>query len=71
MKIDNDFNDIDALGDSHIGSSSDTPMRDDAFELSKEEKIDIIKLHKMALSYHDTHIISSFNEEKKFQLLRM
>ncbi len=43
MKIDNDFNDIDALGDSHIGSSSDTPMRDDAFELSKEEKIDIIK----------------------------
>ena len=43
MKIDNDFNDIDALGDSHIGSSSDTPLRDDAFELSKEEKIDIIK----------------------------
>ncbi|WP_426429593.1 GTP cyclohydrolase I FolE [Winogradskyella sp. HB-48] len=43
MKIDNDFNDIDALGDNHIGSSSDTPMRDDAFELSKEEKIDIIK----------------------------
>lgn len=43
MKIDNDFNDIDALGDNHIGSSSDTPMRDDAFELSKEEKIDIIR----------------------------
>ncbi len=43
MKIDNDFNDIDALGDNHIGSSSDTPMRDDAFKLSKQEKIDIIK----------------------------
>lgn len=43
MKIDNDFNDIDALGDNHIGSSSDTPMREDAFELSKEEKIDIIR----------------------------
>ena len=31
MKIENDFNDIDAIGDDHIGSSSDTPMRDDAF----------------------------------------
>ncbi|WP_299360985.1 GTP cyclohydrolase I FolE [Winogradskyella sp.] len=43
MKIDSDFNDIDALGDSHIGTSSDTPMRQDAFKLSNEEKIDIIK----------------------------
>jgi len=43
MKIDNDFNDIDALGDNHIGSSSDTPMRQDAFNLSDKEKIDIIK----------------------------
>lgn len=42
MKIENDFNDIDAIGDDHIGSSSDTPMRDDAFELSNDEKIDII-----------------------------
>ena len=43
MKIENDFNDIDAIGDDHIGSSSDTPMREDAFELTDEEKIDIIK----------------------------
>ncbi|MBO6881407.1 MULTISPECIES: GTP cyclohydrolase I FolE [Winogradskyella] len=43
MKIDNDFNDIDALGDNHVGSSSDTPMRSDAFKLSNEEKVDIIK----------------------------
>lgn len=43
MKIENDFNDIDAIGDDHIGSSSDTPMRNDAFELSNDEKIDIIK----------------------------
>lgn len=42
MKIENDFNDIDAIGDDHIGSSSDTPMREDAFELSNDEKIDII-----------------------------
>lgn len=43
MKIDNDFNHIDNLGDNHIGSSSDTPLRDDAFKLSNTEKIDIIK----------------------------
>jgi GTP cyclohydrolase I len=43
MKIDNDFNDINALGDDHIGSSSETPLRSDAFKLSSTEKIDIIK----------------------------
>ena len=43
MKIDSDFNDIDALGDNHIGSASETPMRADAFKLSNTEKIDIIK----------------------------
>ncbi|MBV7269953.1 GTP cyclohydrolase I FolE [Winogradskyella luteola] len=43
MKIDSDFNDIDALGDDHIGSSSDTPLRDDAFKLTNSEKVDIIK----------------------------
>jgi GTP cyclohydrolase I len=43
MKINNDFNDIDALGDDHVGSSSDTPLRADAFKLSNTEKIDIIK----------------------------
>jgi GTP cyclohydrolase I len=43
MKIDGDFNDIDALGDDHVGSSSETPLRDDAFNLSNDEKIEIIK----------------------------
>jgi GTP cyclohydrolase I len=43
MKIDSDFNDIDALGDDHIGSSSENPMRADAFKLSNTEKIEIIK----------------------------
>lgn len=43
MKIDNNFNDTDALGDDHIGTSSDTPLRADAFELSNNEKISIIK----------------------------
>ena len=43
MKIDSDFNDIDAIGNDHMGSSSDTPLREDAFKLSNEEKIDVIK----------------------------
>lgn len=43
MKIDSDFNNIDALGDDHISSSSETPMKADAFKLSSNEKIDIIK----------------------------
>src|SRR5210317_478009 len=42
MKIEN-LEDFDALGDEHVGTSSETPMRKDAFKLSNEEKIDIIK----------------------------
>lgn len=34
---------MDELGDDHIGTSSDTPLRKDAFELSDLEKIDLIK----------------------------
>ena len=43
MKIDKDVENIDYLGDNHVGTSYDTPLRDDAFELSNEEKIDVIK----------------------------
>jgi len=43
MKIENEFDDIDAIGNDHVSSSSDTPLRSDAFKLSDSEKIDIIK----------------------------
>ena len=43
MKMDSDLNDIDALGDNHIGSSSETPMRADAFLQTNAEKIESIK----------------------------
>lgn len=43
MKTDKNIQDIDAFGDDHIGTSADTPMRNDAFKLSADEKIDIIK----------------------------
>jgi GTP cyclohydrolase IA len=37
--------DHDELGDDHAGSSYDTPLRDDAFVLDDEEKIDRIEKH--------------------------
>lgn len=43
MKFDKDLEDFDAIGDNHIGTSQDTPMRSDAFKLTNEEKMDIIK----------------------------
>jgi len=35
----------DDVGDDHVGTSYDTPMREDAFDLSDEEKIDKIQEH--------------------------
>ncbi|QDO92660.1 GTP cyclohydrolase I FolE [Formosa sediminum] len=43
MKFDNNIEEFDAIGDNHIGTSSDTPMRADAFDISDEEKIKSIK----------------------------
>jgi len=43
MKFEKHIPDFEALGDDHVGSSSETPMRNDAFKLTNEEKIDIIK----------------------------
>lgn len=43
MKLKNNSQDFESLGDNHIGTSATTPIRSDAFKLSKEEKIDIIK----------------------------
>lgn len=43
MIVKQDREDFESLGDDHIGTSAITPMRDDAFELSADEKIDLIK----------------------------
>jgi len=43
MKIEKDLKDFDAIGDDHVGSSSETPLRNDAFKLTNDEKMDIIK----------------------------
>ncbi|MFS4483244.1 GTP cyclohydrolase I FolE [Hyunsoonleella sp. 2307UL5-6] len=42
MKFDN-LEEFDALGDDHVGTSEDTPMRSDAFKLTDNEKIEVIK----------------------------
>jgi len=43
MKIDNNTTDLERLGDDHIGTSSETPLRSDAFKISDVEKIELIK----------------------------
>ncbi len=42
---DNDVHMIDLIGDEHISTSVDTPLRADAFVLSDKEKIERIELH--------------------------
>lgn len=43
MKIENTVNTNEELGENHVGTSSDTPMRADAFKLSENEKIALIQ----------------------------
>jgi len=43
MNLENHSKVIEELGDDHIGTSSDTPLRKDAFQLSDSEKIEAIK----------------------------
>ncbi|MBT8309938.1 MAG: GTP cyclohydrolase I FolE [Flavobacteriaceae bacterium] len=43
MKIDGQLGDFESVGDNHFSASAETPLRKDAFKLSKDEKIDIIK----------------------------
>jgi GTP cyclohydrolase I len=43
MDLDKQIKAIEAMGNDHVGSSSDTPLRPDAFDLSDIEKISLIK----------------------------
>lgn len=59
MDIEKQLAEIESLGNDHIGTSSETPMRADAFELSDIEKIDSIKkdvyniMHTLGLDLKD------------------
>ena len=43
MGLKNNNEKFDTIGDNHIGTSSETPMRLDAFKLNADEKIEVIK----------------------------
>jgi GTP cyclohydrolase I len=43
MDLEKQIKEIEAMGNDHVGSSTDTPLRPDAFELSDIEKISLIK----------------------------
>lgn len=43
MKIDKILTELDDMGDAHASGSADTPLREDAFELSNIEKVALIK----------------------------
>ena len=43
MGMKNNIEKFDTIGDNHIGTSTETPMRTDAFKLRSDEKINIIK----------------------------
>ena len=59
MKENNTAEYIDNIGDDHIGSSYNTPLRTDAFEISNEDKISLIEkdmeriLHTLGLDLTD------------------
>ena len=43
MKLKSQLDEFDSLGDDHVGTSTNTPLRPDAFALSNDEKIEIIR----------------------------
>jgi GTP cyclohydrolase I len=45
MSIEEKLSEIDAIGQDHVGTSTDTPLRKDAFDLSNEAKIEKIQDH--------------------------
>ena len=59
MDLEKQLKEIEALGNDHIGTSSSTPLRPDAFDLSDTEKIELIKdnvtqiLHTLGLDLTD------------------
>ena len=43
MDLEKQLSEIEAMGNDHVGSAGDTPLRDNAFEMSDIEKISLIK----------------------------
>ena len=65
MDLEKQLKAIEALGDDHLGTSANTPLRPDAFELSDIEKIAIIKkdveniMHTLGLDLTDDSLMGT------------
>ena len=77
MKENNLAKHIDNFGDDHVGSSTETPLRIDAFELSDNEKISIIEenmrniLHTLGLDLTDDSLKGTPKRElQKLMLMK-
>jgi GTP cyclohydrolase I len=51
MKIEEKLSEIEEIGQNHIGTSIDTPLREDAFDKSDEDKIQSIQEHVEAIMH--------------------
>lgn len=51
MSIEEKLSEIESIGENHIGTSTETPMRKDAFDVSDEAKIEKIQDHVRAIMH--------------------
>lgn len=51
MSLEEKLSEIEEIGQNHIGTSTDTPLREDAFDVSDEEKIKTIQEHVEKIMY--------------------
>lgn len=71
MDLEKQLKEIEAMGNDHIGSSTETPMRPDAFEMSDIEKITSIKkdiqniMHTLGLDLTDDSLKGTPNRVAK------
>jgi GTP cyclohydrolase I len=51
MSLEEKLSEIEEIGQNHIGTSTDTPLREDAFDLSDEQKIKTVQEHIEKIMY--------------------
>ena len=71
MSLEEKLSEIEEMGNNHVGTSTDTPMREDAFELSDEEKLKRINaniydiMHTLGLDLKDDSLSGTPNRVAK------
>ena len=72
MKLKSQLDEFDSLGDDHVGTSTNTPLRPDAFALSNDEKIETYKqqlklaLDKQGITYTNRFYFLGYNAPYEF-----